>query len=176
MPYQTNINFNADATTSTLTSNPNYMSPVSFRLTMDRLKFPNAEYTVQTLFIPDITVSPARYATPQRNIAIDGDKIEYAPLTLTFLIDEDLTNYREIHDWLLGEVTVNDDLRLYRKERDLTISILSSHNNVLRQLQFIDAIPTSLSALPFDVTITDLQYLTAQVTFEYSYYKILETA
>lgn len=172
MPYQTNISFNTGSTTSTLTSNLNFLTPVSFKLTMDKQKFPNAEYTVQTLFIPDLNVTPARLATPQRNIPIDGDKIDYAPVTMTFLIDEEMRNYQEIHDWMLGQVTVADD-KAYRKERDVTISILSSHNNVTRQIQFIDAFPTNLSALPFDVTVTDVQYLTASVTFEYSYYKML---
>ena len=173
MPYQTSINFNAGQKTSTLSTNLNYLTPISFKLTMDALKFPNAEYTVQMLFIPDLNVTPARFNTPQRNIPVDGDKIEYAPVTMTFLIDEDLMNYREMHDWMLGEVIVADDTKKYRKERDITISILSSHNNVTKQIQFVDAFPTNLSALPFDVTVTDLQYLTAQVTFDYSYYKIL---
>lgn len=173
MPYQKTINFSADATTSTLTTNQNYLTPISFKLTMDNQKFPNAEFTVQMLFIPDLNVTPARFATPQRNIPVDGDKIEYAPVTMTFLIDEELNNYREMHDWMLGEVTVADDIKQYRKERDITIHILSSHNNVTKQIQFVDAFPTNLSALPFDVTVTDLQYLTAQVTFDYSYYKIL---
>lgn len=172
MPYEKNISFAAQETTSTLASNLNFLTPVSFKLTMDRQKFPNAEYTVQTLFIPDLTVTPARMATPQRNIPIDGDKIEYSPVTMTFLIDEEMLNYQEIHDWMLGQVTVADD-KAYRKERDVTISILSSHNNVTRQIQMVDAFPVSLSALPFDITVTDVQYLTAQVTFEYSYYKML---
>lgn len=173
MPYQNTFNYNDDATTSTLTDNHNYLAPLNFKLTMDRLKFPNAQYTVQQAFIPDLTVPGARLSTPQRNIMIDGDKAEYAPLTLTFIIDEELDNYKEIHDWMLGEVTVKDDQRSYRKERDITLSILSSHNNVTKQIQFVDAFPSNLSALPFDVTVTDVQYLTAQVTFEYSYYKIL---
>ena len=172
MPYQNNFNFN-DVASSQLTDNHNYLAPINFKLTMDKLKFPNAQYTVQQASIPDLTIQGALFNTPQRNIMIDGDKAEYAPLILSFIIDEYLDNYKEIHDWMLGEVTVEDNQRAYRKERDITLSILSSHNNVTKQIQFVDAFPSQLSALPFDVTITDTQYLTAQVTFEYSYYKIL---
>lgn len=173
MPYNNTFDFSNSAVTSELTDNPNYLAPINFKLTMDRLKFPNAQYTVQSLAIPDLNVTAARLNTPMRNIPIDGDKVEYSPLTISFIIDEELMNYKEIHDWMLGEVTVADDLKQYRKERDITISIMSSHNNVTKQIQFIDAFPTMLSSLPFDVTMTDTTYLVADVTFEYSYYKLL---
>ncbi|RPG29002.1 MAG: hypothetical protein CBB72_016405 [Muricauda sp. TMED12] len=171
MPYTKEVNFNVQAT-GNLTSNLNYLAPTSFRMTIDKLKFPNVEYSVQSVFIPDITVPAAPLSTPQRRLGIVGDKIDYAPVTLTFLIDEDLKNYIEIHDWMLGTVNQKDTAE-YRKERDMTLSIISSHNNVTKQLQFVDAFPSSLSSLPFDVTITDITYLQAQVTFEYSYFKII---
>ena len=30
------------------------------------------------------------------------EKLSYSPLDITFLVDENLNNYKEIHDWLLG--------------------------------------------------------------------------
>ena len=171
MPYTPDVNFEVSSSNGSV-DNPNFLAPTSFRMTIDKLKFPNVEFAVQSVFIPDLTVAGAQYSTPQRRIVVAGDKPDYAPVTLTFLIDEDLKNYKEIHDWMVGETTKKDTSD-YRKERDITLHIISSHNNVIKEIQFIDAIPTSLSSLPFDVTITDLQYLTAQVTFEYSYYKFV---
>ena len=31
-----------------------------------------------------------------------NEKLSYSPLDITFLVDENLNNYKEIHDWLLG--------------------------------------------------------------------------
>ena len=171
MPYETNINMSAVAT-GNVTNNLNYLAPASFKLQIDRLKYPNVEYTIQTVILPDLILDPAPVSTPMRRLGMTGDKINYGQLQVSFLIDEDMLNYKEIHDWILGELT-QKDTKQYKKERDLTLSILSSHNNVNKQIQFVDAYPTSLSSLPFDVTITDIQYLTAMITFEYSYFKLL---
>ena len=146
----------------------NFLNPTAFVLILDNLKYPNAEFTVQTMILPDITVTGVPYATPSRNITMAADKIEYGSFEVSFLVDEDLTNYKEIHDWLYGQV----DLQT-AQFRDITLSILSSANNVNKEIKFVDAHPITLSALPFDITTTDVEYLTAVVSFEYNYFQIL---
>tara|TARA_B110000211_G_C13979559_1_gene508724 strand:- start:617 stop:1135 length:519 start_codon:yes stop_codon:yes gene_type:complete len=168
MPYQANINFNEQAT-STLVENLSFITPSGFRLVIDSQKYPNAQYMVQTIALPDMSISPAVFNTPKRNIGLAPDKIEYNPFDLTFLVDEKMTNYKEIHDWILGMVT-EDDYGV-RKQRDVTLQVLNSHNNVTNEIQFIDAFPINLSSLPFDATTTSIEYLTAAVTFQYSYFK-----
>ena len=37
-----------------------------------------------------------------RDVPIPGDKIEFGDLTIRFLVDEDLTNYMEIQNWIRG--------------------------------------------------------------------------
>jgi hypothetical protein len=99
---------------------------------------------------------------------MSADKLEYAPFECTFLVDEDLTNYREIYDWLYSQVdSVQDDYR------DITLSILSSANIVNKQIVFHSAHPTNLGSLPFDITTADIEYVVATVTFEYSYFEII---
>jgi hypothetical protein len=146
----------------------NFLNPTSFVLTLDNLVYPNAEFTVQTMILPDVTVNGVPYMTPARNITMAADKIEYGAFEVSFLVDEDLTNYKEIHDWLFNQV----DLQT-AQFRDITLSILSSANNVNKQIKFVDAHPITLSSLPFDITTTDVEYLTAVVSFEYSYFQIL---
>ena len=168
MPYTTNISFTEQAT-STLVENLAFINPSGFKLIIDSKKYPNAQYMVQTIALPDMSISPAVLNTPKRNIGLAPDKIEYNPFDLTFLVDEKMQNYKEIHDWILGLVT-EDDYGV-RKARDVTLQVLNSHNNVSQEIQFIDAFPINLSSLPFDATTTDIQYLTAAVTFQYSYFK-----
>jgi hypothetical protein len=50
---------------------------------------------------------------------------------------------------------------------------MNSANNVTKQIKFVDAYPTTISSLPFDITTTDVEYLTAAVSFNYSYYQFL---
>ena len=35
-------------------------------------------------------------------ITIPGDKINYSTLDISFLVDENLNNYKELHDWISG--------------------------------------------------------------------------
>ena len=170
MAYTNEINYSTEPT-STLVENISFANPSSFRLVIDNLKYPNAQYTVQLASIPDMSVDCAAMNTPKRNILVSADKIVYAPLQLTFIVDENFTNYKEIHDWMFGMVG-QDDLNT-RKNRDLALIIYNSSNNVVQQIQFVDAHPTSLSSLPFEVTGESVNYLTAVAEFNYSYYKFL---
>lgn len=145
----------------------NFLNPTSFVLSLDRLENPNAEFTVQTMVLPEVSVDGAPYQTRSRNIMLSADKIVYGPFDCTFLVDEDLANYQEIYNWLYNQVdTITDS------HKDVTLSIMSSANNVIKQIKFVDARPTNLSSLPFDITTGDIEYVTAAVTFEYSYFEI----
>jgi len=169
MPY--NINTDISGTTGvSLMSDISYLSPTGFHLLIDNLKFQNSQFLIQNATLPTISLPPANFATPVRQLGFHGDKIDYSPFDCTFLIDENLINYKEIHDWILAQVVESDSKK---KTRDMTLSILSSSNNVIKQIQFVDAFPVDLSAVAFDATATDVEYMTASVTFNYSYYKLL---
>lgn len=171
MPYEKDISFQIGSPQQQLATDIGYARPTGFRLAIDSLKYPNAEFNVQTASIPDISAEAAPLPLPRRDIGIAADKITYAPLDITFLVDEELINYTEIHDWVLGQVIENDE-KSFRKERDITLLVQSSHYNIVKEIQFVDAYPTSVSTLQFDVRSTDMEYLTADVSFEYSYFKV----
>ena len=173
MPYEINTNIKPDERNSVLdASTLNYLAPTAFKLIIDRLTYPNTEYNVQTVAIPDMSVQAANYSTPHRSIGMTADKITYGQLTVAFIVDENLQNYKEIHDWMLALVTDADQKR-DGKVRDITLAILSSANNPNKEIKFVDAFPVDVGSLPFDLTATDVTYLVATATFQYSYFKIL---
>ena len=55
---------------------------------------------------------------------------------------------------------------------DGTLSVLTSQNNASLRIKFLDMFPTSLTALDFDTTLTDVEYLEATVQFAYRKYEI----
>ena len=77
-----------------------YASPIQFRFKCTKL--PEVEFTCQTANIPGISLGSATQPTPLVDVPIPGDKINYQSLDISFLVDENLNNYKEIHDWLLG--------------------------------------------------------------------------
>ena len=90
-------------TTNVYTRQPakmDYASPIQFRFKCTKL--PNVEFFCQSANLPGISLGSAQQATPLYDIPVPGDKITYQDLSITFLVDENLNNYKEIHDWLLG--------------------------------------------------------------------------
>ena len=77
-----------------------YARPIQFRFKMT--KIPNVEFFVQTANIPGIGLGTTEMATPLKDIPMPGDKVNYQSLDISFLVDEKLNNYKELHDWIIG--------------------------------------------------------------------------
>ena len=89
--------------TNSLTRQPtklDYASPTQFKFSI--LKLPKVEYFCTSVNIPGINLGDATQATSLKNIPLPGDKLTYEPLQMTFLVDENLENFQEIHGWLVG--------------------------------------------------------------------------
>ena len=56
---------------------------------------------------------------------------------------------------------------------DATLTILTNKNNPIVDVRFRDVYPVSLSALQYDQSPTDVEYLTADVDFDYTIYEIV---
>jgi hypothetical protein len=90
-------------TTNVQTRQPSimdYASPVQFRFKCSKL--PKVEFFCQTANIPGIGLGVANIETPLKTIPFPGDKVTYNDLAISFLVDENLENYKEIHDWIIG--------------------------------------------------------------------------
>jgi hypothetical protein len=59
---------------------------------------------------------------------------------------------------------------------DGTLQALNSNNRVQFEVVFKDMFPYSLSALEFDSTNPDVEYFTAEVSFKYTIYNILDAS
>ena len=77
-----------------------YASPIQFRFKISKL--PLVEFTIQTANIPGISLDEVQQPTRLKAIALPGSTLSFANLDLSFLVDENLNNYKEIHDWLVG--------------------------------------------------------------------------
>jgi hypothetical protein len=77
-----------------------YASPTQFKFSI--LKLPKVEYFCTAVNIPGINLGETTQATPLKKIPVPGDTLVYEPLQMTFLVDENLENFQEIHGWLVG--------------------------------------------------------------------------
>ncbi len=119
------------------------------------------------------------------NIPIGGDHLQYGELSVTFKVDENLNNYRAIHDWIRA-IAFPDNYEEYRALKDkeptsgegLTSDVILTIANSAKvsnfEVNFRDAFPVYLSELEFDTTKTNVDYITASTTFKYIMYDITE--
>ena len=77
-----------------------YAAATQFKFNITKL--PKVEFFCTSVNIPGITLGETSQATPLKDIPIPGDKLTYSSLEVSFLVDENLENYREIHGWLTG--------------------------------------------------------------------------
>ena len=77
-----------------------YASPTQFKFQLTKL--PKVEYFTTACNIPGISLNATVQPTPLADIPLPGDTITFSDLEITFLVDENLENYREIHGWMYG--------------------------------------------------------------------------
>ena len=77
-----------------------YATGTQWRLTFNRI--PKTTWFCTAANVPGITLGEASNPTPMKDIMITGDKLTFETLNITFLVDEELQNYRELWDWLVG--------------------------------------------------------------------------
>ena len=166
---------------STLTTNTSFLQPTGFKVVIDRRNYPNLQYFAQSIVHPSLSLPPVEQ--PYRNVstlAFSGDKLEYSELGCTLVLDEDMKGYQEMIDWMERVVSIperkstrflaND---IAQHSADITVSVLSSSNNQIRQIRYINATPISVGEIMFEATVGDIQYITYQVTFRFDYFKLV---
>ena len=162
-------------TTNVQTRQPSimdYASPVQFRFKCSKL--PKVEFFCQSANIPGIGLGTASMPTGLKDIPIPGDKVTYQDLAISFLVDENLENYKEIHDWIIGlgapqNHTQFSDLRATSSDR---FPGTSSSNAITGQAT---ADPLPESGMYSDATLTILNSKNIAVT-EIRFHNIFPTS
>ena len=89
-----------------------------------------------------------------------------------------MNSYTEMYNWLQRTIEQEDRTPLGRTSTnpptyaDITLSILSSHNNKVRQIRYIDSMPTSLGDMTLESTSGDVAFITFPASFRFSYFEL----
>ena len=164
--------------------NTNFLQSTRFVLAFPRIS--NTQYFCQEVNLPGVSMNEAIQPTPFVDLPIPGNKLIYEPLNITFIVDEELQSWIEIHDWLRA-MTFPTNFGEYENLKNLSsvsyyapkpqysdgvLNVLSALNNLKTTIHFTDIFPTSLSAIQFNSTDTDTPTITATASFRYSWYDI----
>ena len=161
----------------------NFLSPLVFKFQIRRS--PSLNFFVQNVNLPGTNLPQVEQPNPFVSIPYAGDHITYDDLMVNFKVDESMTNWLEIHNWIkaLGfphnfeQHKALTDAELTKihdagRESDIILIICNSNRIPVLSATFIDAHPISLSSVIFDTTIENEQHLTAAATFRYQRYDL----
>jgi hypothetical protein len=165
---------------NTQPENINLVAPYNFIFKIQRL--PHVNYFVQSINIPSVSAGQVDLPTPFIRIPMAGDHLLYGLLTVTFRIDEDFQNYKEIYDWMKGiafpdnfqehadyqaahnNVPSNPHAAFYS---DGTLTALSNKKNPNIEVTFKNMWPSFLSDVNFNTQETTFNPLEATVSFAF---------
>ena len=174
--------------------NKSLLNKNNFRLLID--KVPTVEYYVQSVNIPGLQFTEVNQPF---GIGVDaffpGDKVTFDALSVTFLVDEDLENFKEMYDWMQANVPVSSssDFQSFVDSQKTTTGELSNINNDLNQysqitlitntnknipnkyFRFYDCFPISLGGLEL-LSGSESETVTCTAEFRFTYYDIKTTS
>ena len=170
-----------------ISSNPtstNILQASKFLLSFDRL--PDMTFFCTEAVLQGVSVGQAFQYTPNIDAPVPGDKMIYNPLTINFLIDEQMKSWTSILDWIKGytfpETTDQyKNLGLQQKLQlgfvqpqysDASLIVYSNKNNPILQVQFNRIFPINLTDIEFSTKKSADDIMTASASFMFTGYTI----
>tara|TARA_B100000073_G_scaffold149281_1_gene122991 strand:- start:735 stop:1271 length:537 start_codon:yes stop_codon:yes gene_type:complete len=159
--------------------NKNFLSPTGFKFSLE--KAPKVDFFANSVNIPGINLGVAVQSTPLKDLMIPGDKLVYNDFSIQFMVDENMENYLEIHDWMRGlgyPESMAEALPFGNVDpiagafSDGAMIIYNSNYIPITKVKFKDLFPVSLSPVQFDAKATDINYIMAEATFKYTIFDI----
>jgi hypothetical protein len=167
-------------------SNPNMLQGNKFTLNFSRA--PNLQYFCQTVTLPGLSTSEIPINNPFVELYAPGEKAIYDTLNVTFMVDQEMTGWLEIHDWLRAltfptafeEYTRLGQLNKFISAADSktpqyadgSITILSAANKPYFRFNFLNLFPIAIGGFMLSSTDTPETIITSDATFRFTYYNV----
>lgn len=155
-----------------------FLSPLNFKFELKKL--PNFVQYVQKVDFPSVEAGRTPgMPNPFQTIDIPGEHMKFDELHVTFKVNDSMSDYLEIFNWIQGIGKPHDYSQyaaLYNApqgegvEVDASLIILNSALEPNIRYDFINLYPYRLTGFELDTTLTEVEFVTATVSFTYMYY------
>lgn len=142
----------------------NNLSTLSFKFQLN--KIPNVEFRVQSVSIPGIDMGRASAPNPYTPL-FDPGNIEYGPLSLTFLVGQQMNDYLEIFEWMIKFSSARGQGEYERDFSDGSVLILNPAYKPVIKARFTNMYPISISPLEFNSTEASVEYIRGSASFNF---------
>lgn len=164
-------------------SDRNFFLPVQAEMTVARL--PGVEFFCQRVVLPGVSIGSVDQHTPFTPIRKAGDVVSFEEFSVEFMVDEQMTNYLSIWNWIIALGFPHDYSQYAALEEaprwadqgpqsDCSIFFIDSRGHAVKEAQFRDAFPVSLTPVEVDTRMTDTQFVTTTARFAYTSFKLVD--
>lgn len=135
-------------------------------------EIPETILSLQAVNLPALSMGAAFVTHASLDYSIPGDKLIFEPLSLSFIVDEDLDNYYEVFKWMWDFRNPEDfSARKERTSQCELIPLTNHRNEGKRKFKFFDAFPTDLGGIDYNISLGDEEIQVAELQITYSYFK-----
>lgn len=161
--------------------NKSFLSPVGFKFVINKL--PHVSYFCTSTNIPDMTLGQIDTVDNTFiKLPVPGDKLTFGLLTVRFRIDEDLENFLEVYNWMIGlgypdnfqqRADISQGIQTQGDVySDGTLIITTSSYKPNMEVKFVDLYPVSLNVPEFNIEETNIVPMVGDATFAYRKYEL----
>lgn len=136
-----------------------------------KLEIPGMEsvnYFITNTALPSLTMNGVETAFQNNQIQLPSDRVDYDPLNVTFLVDEDLANYISLNRWMYNFKTTE---RPIDHMKDIKLHLLTNNLNPLLTVTYYGAFPVMLGEIPLETGVADATPIILSATFKYQYFE-----
>ena len=149
----------------------NILTSNKFKFVLTGTKFKNNKFElmVTSANIPGMQLGLVNQGTSVRIIERPGDSLIFNDLTVTFIVGENLEDWKTIFDWI---VEMRDSMNPDFKEMysDASLVLLTNKNNPNVVVNFMDIFPYNLTDVFMNNNSDNL--ITCEVSFKYKNFTI----
>lgn len=165
--------------------NINFLAPQTHKLLIKRL--PNVVFFCTEVSIPSVSLPIANLPNQFVNLPVPGDHLVFSELQIQFIIDENMKNYEELFEWMVG-LGFPDNFDQHRALTpsgrlhdgatgtgllsEISLFVNTSKHNANREFIFEDAWPSNITDLRFTTTDLDVEYIVGTATFAYTKFRL----
>jgi|688.fasta_scaffold05675_1 hypothetical protein len=148
--------------------NINTLQPSKYSVSFPEIS--DTIYFCQKINLPGVQLTEMPHVTPNLDLYVPGTKMIYETLEMQFIVNEDLSSWLAIHNWIRG---ISTDMGYRTKPRvQAILTIYSNQNNPKMRIKYADVFPLSLGEIEFDTTTDNEHHLISNATFRFNYFDI----
>lgn len=141
--------------------NLSLLQPGQYQLLINRL--PTIPFFCQNIQMPNVNYGFATQATPFHDLALTGDKLTFGDLVVSVLVDENLSTYSEIYNWIKNLSNLDNILD----------DVSDAHIQVgPKTFHFKDLFPVDISGFNLASNLSDVPAITFTASFKYTLFDL----